>query len=120
MHRFKFFFPPLLALSLACEPTCAEQAYVKDSFEITLRTGPGTRNQVIGMPSSGQVVEVLESDGDWSRVRIRDERGSGKQGWAALVIFRPLLHLKWGIESFRQGLHGRIQILSFHHTGNAG
>jgi len=97
MHRFKFCFLLVLTLFLIWEPTRAEQTYVTDSFEITLRTGPSTRNQVIGMPSSGQVVEVLESGGDWSRVRIRDEQGKGKEGW---VLSRYLMtRIPWEMQA---------------------
>jgi SH3 domain protein len=83
----------LLLLSWAVffmhHPCWAERAYVTDTFEITLRTGPTTENKIIAMLSSGQAVEVLESQGDWSLVRVLD---GSKEGWVFsryLIIRQP-------------------------------
>jgi SH3 domain protein len=75
------------------EPTWATRAYVTDSFKITFRTGPSTKNQIISMLSSGQAVEVLESNEDWSRIRPLNETQNGKEGW---VLSRFLVNrLPW-------------------------
>lgn len=52
--------------------------YVNDVIKITMRTGPGIDHKVIAMLQSGETVEVLERNPDWSRVRLPD----GKEGWA--------------------------------------
>ncbi len=52
--------------------------YVNDVIKITMRTGPGINHKVIAMLQSGETVEVLERNPDWSRVRLPD----GKEGWA--------------------------------------
>jgi SH3 domain protein len=59
----------------------ASKAYVTDSFEITLRTEPSSQKKIIGLPVSGQPVEVLDSQGEWSLVRLLG--GTDKQGWVA-------------------------------------
>ena len=90
----------LILLLLSCatlfiaSPCRAERAYVTDTFEITLRTGPSTDNKIVAMLSSGQAVEVLERLGDWSLVRLPDGR---KEGW---VVHRFLIdRLPWSLQA---------------------
>ena len=45
---------------------------------LNLRTGPGTKYQVIMRMYNGEEVEVLETKGKWVRVR----HYSGSVGWA--------------------------------------
>lgn len=61
-------------------PGRAENAYVSDKFKITLRTGPSNENKIISMLPSGEPVEIIASDGDWSQVRVK-ENGEMKEGW---------------------------------------
>ena len=56
----------------------AARAYVTDSFEITLRTGPSNENKIIAMLFSGRPLEVLGTRGEWSQVKVLDD---GKEGW---------------------------------------
>jgi len=75
---------------LFSHPGWAGKAYVTDSFEITLRTGPSTENKVIAMPASGQPVEILDSKGEWSHVRLLGE--AEQEGWVVsrfLITRRP-------------------------------
>ena len=68
----------------------ADKAYVTDSFEITLRTGPSNENRIITMLFSGRPLEVLGTQGEWSQVKVLDD---GKEGW---VISRYLItRLPW-------------------------
>ena len=72
----------------------AVKAYVTDSFEITLRTGPSTANKIVGMLSSGQPLDILITEGEWSFVRVM---GDEKEGW---VVSRYLLsRLPWEIQA---------------------
>ena len=72
----------------------AARAYVTDSFEITLRTGPTIENKIVAMLSSGQAVEILETQSDWSLVRVPD---GGKEGW---VFSRYLVtRLPWSLQA---------------------
>jgi SH3 domain protein len=56
----------------------AAKAYVTDSFEITLRTGPSNENKITAMLFSGRALEVLGTQGEWSQVKMLDD---GKEGW---------------------------------------
>lgn len=68
------FFLLVLASSVHAQNTM----YVNDVIKITMRTGPGIDHKVIAMLQSGETVQVLERNNDWSRVRLPD----GKEGWA--------------------------------------
>jgi SH3 domain protein len=75
----------------------ANKAYVTDSFEITLRTGPGNENKIIAMLFSGRPLDVLSTQGEWSRVRVLD---SDKEGW---VMTRYLVtRLPWEVQAKKQ------------------
>jgi SH3 domain protein len=55
----------------------AETRYVDDHLVITMRTGKANTFQILKTLPSGTVLEQLEVDGDYSRVRTRD----GIEGW---------------------------------------
>ena len=55
----------------------AETNYIKTIVKITLRTGPGMDHKIISMIQSGQPVEVLETEGAWSRIQTAE----GQIGW---------------------------------------
>ncbi|MBW1892141.1 MAG: TIGR04211 family SH3 domain-containing protein [Deltaproteobacteria bacterium] len=63
----------------------AETMYVSNIIKITLRTGPGTDHRVVKMLESGQKVEVLYQEEDWSQVRLLD----GKDGWLLTRFISP-------------------------------
>lgn len=66
-----------LGLLIGAAGAHAETRYVNDVIKITMRTGPGINHKVIRMPQSGQKVELLDTQGDWSYVRLPD----GSDGW---------------------------------------
>jgi len=75
----------------------ADKAYVTDSFEITLRTGPSNENRIIAMLFSGRPLDVLGTEGEWSQVKVLDD---GKEGW---VISRYLVtRLPWEVQARKQ------------------
>ncbi|MFH7321279.1 TIGR04211 family SH3 domain-containing protein [Desulfurivibrio sp. D14AmB] len=80
--------PILLAvvLVLATALTAfAETRYVTDQLEATFRSGPGNQYRIIGMISTGQRLELMETDGEWSRVEI-----PGRQdGWVRTQYLQP-------------------------------
>jgi len=55
----------------------AETMYIRTVVKITLRTGPGTDHKIITMITSGDPIEVLETSGEWSKIRTLE----GKEGW---------------------------------------
>ncbi|MFW6374451.1 MAG: TIGR04211 family SH3 domain-containing protein, partial [Thermodesulfobacteriota bacterium] len=64
---------------LVASPSNAQNTmYVNDVIKITMRTGPGIDHKVIAMLQSGETVQMLEQNPDWSKVRLPD----GKEGWA--------------------------------------
>lgn len=82
------------ALLLIHRPCRADRAYVTDTFEITLRTGPTIENKIVAMLTSGQAVEIVETRGDWSLVRLAD---GTREGW---VFSRYLITRKpWSLQA---------------------
>ncbi|VBB44024.1 putative SH3 type 3 domain protein [uncultured Desulfatiglans sp.] len=75
-------------LLMICGSAWAERAYVTDSFQVTVRTGPSTGHKIIAFLDSGASVEVLGEDQGWNRVRLRDEEGKSVEGW---VLARYLM-----------------------------
>jgi len=72
----------------------AAKAYVTDSFEITLRTGPSNENKITAMLFSGRALEVLGTQAEWSHVKVLDD---GKEGW---VMSRYLVtRLPWEVQA---------------------
>ena len=77
--RWFFILFSILGLFLSTEPAFSAVGYVTDVFQIPLRTGASSEHRIIAMPSSGQALEILGSEGDWSHVRLLGE--SDKEGW---------------------------------------
>ena len=77
------------SICLAVQSGWAAKAYITDSLKITLRTGPSTQNKIIAMIASGQPVEILDSQSDWTKVQILENRVEKKEGW---VLTRYLIH----------------------------
>ena len=97
MRRYRFILGLVFVLFMVTQSSWAAKAYVSDSFEITLRTGPSIENKVIAMPSSGQPVEVLDAEGDWTHVRMRKADGDTLEGW---VLSRYLsTRLPWEVQA---------------------
>lgn len=55
----------------------AENKYVSEDFEITLRTGPSTDRKIISLIPSGQSLEIVKSGEEWTEVTTH----GGKRGW---------------------------------------
>ena len=95
MSRFSFVMVVMLVLFFSVQSSWAQKAYVTDSLRITLRTGPSVDNKIITMLPSGQVVEVLETSGEWSRVQILEGEEITQEGW---VLSRFLMNrLPWEV-----------------------
>lgn len=74
----------------------AAKTYVTDSFEITLRTGPSNEHKIIAMLLSGRPLEVVNTQGEWSQVKVLD---GDKEGW---VMSRFLIaRLPWEVQAKR-------------------
>ena len=64
-------------LTILSTHALAETMYVSDVMKVTLRTGPGIDHKILALIKSGQEVEVLEPNDQWTRVRLGDK----KEGW---------------------------------------
>ena len=76
----------LLALVLAPLIVQAESAWVTDQFEITLRSGPSTSNEIRLMVRSGTELEVLQRDDENGYTQV--PTSGGTEGW---VLSRYLM-----------------------------
>lgn len=54
-----------------------QAGYVSDSVEITVRTSPGMDRKIFDMIRTGQELEILETQDDWTHIRLP----SGREGW---------------------------------------
>ncbi|HSG96920.1 MAG TPA: TIGR04211 family SH3 domain-containing protein [Woeseiaceae bacterium] len=75
-----------LVLLLCASPALAQSAWVSDEFEITLRTGPSTSNNILLMVGSGTQLEVVERDAEAGYTLVRT--AGGTEGW---VLSRYLM-----------------------------
>jgi SH3 domain protein len=97
MSRFSFVMVVILVLFFPAQSSWAQKVYVTDSLRITLRTGPSVDNKIITMLSSGQVVEILETSGEWSRVQILENNEITQEGW---VLSRFLItRVPWEVRA---------------------
>lgn len=74
----------LTALIIGCLCLCpaslwAKSMYITDRIEVGLRSGTGIEQRIIAMLKTGDRVEWLEGDKNWSKVKLSD----GKIGWLA-------------------------------------
>jgi SH3 domain protein len=96
-QRLGVVFFVLCGVLLMSRFSWAEIAYVKDSLLITFRTGPSTKHTVIARLSSGQPVEILGVDGDWSHVQLLEDGEATKEGW---VLSQYLItRLPWKVQA---------------------
>lgn len=92
----------MLTLVLTSTGSWAQTRYITDQFEVTLRTGASTSNNIISMLGSGQAVTVLEDDEETKYTLV--ETRSGKQGY---VLTRFLDAVASGRERFNN-----LQVIS--------
>lgn len=83
----KWFAFLAICLAFCSASVQAETVYVKDRFEITLRTGPGTNRKIVSILKSDQQVETLDQKQDWTKVRL----SNGKEGWVVSRYLTPKL-----------------------------
>jgi len=81
-------FAAVAALSLSVVfAAAAEDLFVSDVINLSIRERPANDAGVIGQVSSGESVEVLESLGPQSFTRIRD--ANGREGWVTSRYLTP-------------------------------
>jgi SH3 domain protein len=57
--------------------SAAEPAWVDNEVRLNLRTGAGTGFRIVGAVSTGDRVEILSRENNWTQIRLQD----GKRGW---------------------------------------
>ena len=69
----------ITAIVSSTHSLAATQKYITDEFEVTMRSGTSTANEILRMLKSGQAVTILEEDVDtkYSLVEVED----GKKGY---------------------------------------
>ena len=56
---------------------------------LRLRKGPGSEHPVVSALKRDQMVKQLHRDGEWVKVRYRNESGSTAQAWTAVKYLQP-------------------------------
>jgi SH3 domain protein len=102
MYRLQIIFTVVLGICITGQWSWAEQAYVTDNLKITLRTGPSTSNKIIGMLSSGNLVDLLGSEGDWSNIRTQVAGNNAKEGWVLSRYLTTRQPAMIQIDAFRE------------------
>jgi SH3 domain protein len=68
----------LLCLGALASPALsAEPAWVDNEVRLNLRTGAGTTFRIVGSVTSGDRVDILGRENNWTQIRLED----GKRGW---------------------------------------
>ena len=75
----------LFLLVLFVGPSFSEDIYVAGVTEISLRTGPNVENKIIAMLKTGEKLEVIEYQKNWSQVKA----AGGKSGWVLSRFITP-------------------------------
>jgi len=86
LHITNLCFLLLTALVTSASAVAATQKYITDEFEVTMRSGTSTANEILLMLKSGEAVTILEEDVDSKYSLVEAE--SGKKGY---VLNRYLL-----------------------------
>lgn len=74
-----FIFP--FGMFLSIELSWASSTYVSDSIEINLHESPNKESKVIAVLTSGEPVETIVSDEDWSFVRLTEQGDGNTRGF---------------------------------------
>ncbi|MFH1982826.1 MAG: TIGR04211 family SH3 domain-containing protein [Pseudomonadota bacterium] len=81
-----------------CPAAAAQNHYITDSIQVTLRSGPAMDRKIIAMLNSGQPLEVIEKGEEWSQVRLP----SGREGWVLTRLIQTELPLKVHLTQLQQ------------------
>lgn len=65
------------ALASALLITPVQAAFIADDVQLFMHTGPSYEYRISGRVRSGEAVEVLETSGDYTKIRLESER----EGW---------------------------------------
>ena len=74
---YKYLLIMFLWVVFFVSPLFAEDIYVAGITKVTMRTGPGIEHKIIAILTSGDKLEMVEYQTDWSQVKTDKER----TGW---------------------------------------
>ena len=74
------YFLSLILIMFAVSSYAGDKAYVSDSFSITLRAGPGTDYKILAFLPSGEPLQIISTQGDWTKVKPLNPRYKS-EGW---------------------------------------
>jgi SH3 domain protein len=89
----------------------AETKYVVEHIQVNARTGSGVEHKIVTMLESGQKVQVMEVDKDWSRIKLSD----GREGWILSRFLTSLEPRKLVLERLQKQydeLNDQMQVLT--------
>ena len=95
LKRFPFVFGCLI---LIAGPVHAATMYVTDIVEITLRTGPSLDHKITAFLQSGQRLDIIQQNDQWSQVRT----SGGRDGWVLNRYLVPEPTSKIKLESLEE------------------
>ena len=90
----------LLSAYLASPLVAAEDMYITDEFEVTMRSGTSTSNSIVRMLRSGQRVSVIEEDLATQYTLV--ETDDGKQGYVLSRFLMSIPAARQTLEELRQ------------------
>ncbi len=96
MTKWTIVFFVSLGICLSSVPCSAEKAYVTNPTKITLRRGPGIKDKILAMLPEDELVEILNSQEGWSRVRLLAPKWKNKEGWVVSGFL--VSHVPWEIQ----------------------
>jgi len=85
----------------------ATQSYITDEFEVTLRSGASTTNEILLLLKSGQAVTLIEQDLDSGYSLVETE--SGNQGYILSRYLVDLPPAKQRLEQLQLSTAGQVQ-----------
>lgn len=96
MRFFQSFVVMAVLLVLPCM-AAAQQLFVTDVQEITVRSGTSLDSKVVQLLKSGSKMEKLKEEGDWINVRTE----TGKEGWVLKRYSTAETPIKVKFEEFK-------------------
>ena len=78
--------------------------YITDRIEIQIRSGTGIEYRVLGRVKTGDRVEVLEGDRNWSKIKLSDGTGSQE-----VTVYNELADQVRGALAFYQAHRDEIE-----------
>lgn len=93
VKRICFIILLTLGMSAIAQVVPAKEAYVTDTFRISLRRGPSVENKILKFLPSGLRVDIKGSRDGWDRVQVQEGENETLEGW---VLSRYLIsRLPW-------------------------